>query len=125
MRVPFVAANWKMHKTVSEAVSYVTAFRMHKYPASNVEVVLAPPFTAIHATAQALAETTTRVAGQDLHWEATGAFTGEVSAQMLKEAGASHVIVGHSERRHVFGETDEEVNRKVRAAQTRPAKPYR
>ena len=116
MRVPFVAANWKMHKTVSEAVSYVASFNTLERPASPVEAVLAPSFTALHATAEALSGTTTRVAGQDLHWETQGAFTGEVSAQMLKEAGATHVIIGHSERRHVFGETDAEVDLKVRAA---------
>jgi len=116
MRVPFVAANWKMHKTVSEAVAYVTAFNAHSHPGSAVETVLAPPFTAVHATSQAVAGTSTGVAGQDLHWEQEGALTGEVSAQMLKEAGATHVIIGHSERRHIFGETDEDVNRKAHAA---------
>ena len=116
MRVPFVAANWKMHKTVSEAVSYVAELKRLELPARGVETVLAPPFTAVHATSEALAGTTTRVAGQDLHWEPQGAFTGAISAQMLKEAGATHVIIGHSERRHIFGETDAEVNLKVQAA---------
>ena len=116
MRVPFVAANWKMHKTVSEAVSYVAEFNRHEPPATGVETVLAPPFTAVHATSEAVAGTTTRVAGQDLHWEPQGALTGEISAQMLKEAGATHVIIGHSERRHIFGETDEDVKRKIHSA---------
>lgn len=116
MRVPFVAANWKMHMTVSEAVSYVASFNTYAPPTSRVETVLAPPFTAVHATSEAVAGTATRVAGQDLHWELQGAFTGEVSAQMLKEAGATHVIIGHSERRHIFGESDVEVNLKVQAA---------
>ena len=116
MRIPFVAANWKMHKTVAEAVSYVTELNRHELPATSVETVLAPPFTAVHATSEAVAGTTTRVAGQDLHWEPQGAFTGQISAHMLKEAGATHVIIGHSERRHIFGETDEDVQRKVHAA---------
>ena len=116
MRVPFVAANWKMHMTVSEAVSYVASFNTYEPPTSRVETVLAPPFTAVHATSEAVAGTATRIAGQDLHWESQGAFTGEVSAQMLKEAGATHVIIGHSERRHIFGESDVEVNLKVQAS---------
>jgi len=123
MRIPFVAANWKMHKTVAEAVAYVESLRSSIQGTPNVDVALAPPFTAIQAMAHAVAGTAIQVAGQDLHWESTGAFTGEISADMLKEAGASHVIVGHSERRHIFGETDEQVNRKVRAAIARDLTP--
>jgi triosephosphate isomerase len=116
MRVPFVAANWKMHKTVSEAVSYVTELKRLELPSTGVDTVIAPAFTAVHAASEAVAGTTTRVAGQDLHWEPKGAFTGSISAQMLKEAGATYVIIGHSERRHIFGETDLEVNLKIKAA---------
>ena len=105
-----------MHKTVSEAIAYVEMFRDHLRSNPGVEVAIAPPFTAIHATSQALVGTAIHVAGQDLHWETMGAYTGEVSAGMLKDAGANHVLIGHSERRHIFGESDEQVNRKIRAA---------
>lgn len=105
-----------MHKTVSEAVAYVESFRDRIQEFRNVEIALAPPFTAIQAISNAVAGTAIHVAGQDLHWESTGAYTGEVSAEMLREAGASHAMIGHSERRHIFGETDEQVNRKVQAA---------
>ncbi len=115
MRKPFVAANWKMHKHLAEAVRYAEIFRGHIQDAS-VEVALAPPFTTLRSLADALTGSPIYVAGQDLYWESQGAFTGEVSAGMLKDAGASHVIIGHSERRHIFGETDEQVNRKVKAA---------
>src|SRR5262249_57703651 len=80
------------------------------------EMVVAPPFTAVHAAAEAARNTTIEVAAQDLYWEKEGAFTGEVSAAMVKEAGAEYAIVGHSERRRLFGETDAIVNRKVLAA---------
>ena len=116
MRTPFVAANWKMHKTVQDAVDYATAFTTLVPDTETVEIALAPPFTAVRALRDALGRATIHVAGQDLYWEPQGAFTGQVSAGMLVEAGASHVIIGHSERRHLFGETDEEVARKVRAA---------
>ena len=116
MKTPFVAANWKMHKTVEEAVSYVGTLRGRLKNTAGVEVVLAPPFTAIQALAVASAGMPIGVAGQDLYWESQGTFTGEISAAMLKEAGASHVIIGHSERRHIFRETNDEVNKKVRAA---------
>ncbi len=112
-----------MHKTVSEAVAYIESIRDRIREIPNVEVALAPPFTAIQATAHAVAGTAIRVAGQDLHWESTGAYTGEVSAEMLREAGASHTVIGHSERRHIFGETDEQVNRKVQAALARDLTP--
>jgi len=105
-----------MFKTIGEAVSYVAEFRGLVEGMSGAEVVLAPPFTAISAVMQAAAGTSIGVAGQDLYWERDGAFTGEVSAAMLREAGAGHVIIGHSERRTLFGETDANVNRKLRAA---------
>ncbi len=116
MRTPLVAANWKMHKTVGEAVAYAHAFRALVAEARDVEIVLAPPFTALHALAGALAGSGIGVAGQDLHAEPQGAFTGEISAGMLQDAGAGYVLIGHSERRHLFGETDAEVGAKVRAA---------
>jgi triosephosphate isomerase len=116
MRIPFVAGNWKMFKTVHEAVLYAKEFRALAPGLEGVDVVLAPPFTAVHAVAEAVRNTAVGVAAQDLYWEAEGAFTGEISAQMIKEAGAQFVIIGHSERRTLFGETDASVNRKTAAA---------
>ncbi len=116
MRIPLVAANWKMYKTVRETVAYVHELRALAEGVHDVDIVVAPPFTALHAAAQAAAGSRLLIAGQDLHWERDGAFTGEVSADMLKEAGARAVIIGHSERRTKFGESDTQVNRKVKAA---------
>ena len=116
MRTPFIAANWKMYKTVHEAVVFVKEFRSLVKDITAVEIVVAPPFTALHAVAEAARSSNVGVSGQNLHWEKDGAFTGEVSAPMLREAGAEYVIVGHSERRRLFGETDQSVNRKVVAA---------
>ena len=116
MRTPFVAANWKMYKTVAEARAYVREFAALVADVQDVEIVVAPPFLGVTAAAEAARGTRVGVAGQDLYWEREGAFTGEVSAGMLKEAGARYVIIGHSERRTKFGETDEHVNKKVHAA---------
>jgi triosephosphate isomerase len=116
MRTPFIAANWKMFKTVHESVVFVKEFRGLVKDITDVEIVVAPPFTAVHAVAEASRNTPVGVAGQDLHWEREGAFTGEISAGMLKEAGAEYVIIGHSERRRLFNETDAAVNRKVQTA---------
>jgi triosephosphate isomerase len=116
MRTPFVAGNWKMFKTVREAVAFAGELRAAVKDVSGVEIVVAPPFTAVHAVAAALAGSNVGTAAQNLHWENEGAFTGEVSGPMIREAGARYVIVGHSERRQYFGETDVSVNRKVAAA---------
>ena len=116
MRTPFIAANWKMFKTVHEAVVFVKEFRRLVQDITDVEIVVAPPFTALHAVAEAARNSNVGVAGQNMHWEREGAFTGEVSAVMLREAGADYVIIGHSERRRLFHETDESVNRKLVAA---------
>ena len=116
MRTPFIAANWKMYKTVHEAVVFVKEFRSLVKDVAAVEIVVAPPFTALHAVAEAARSSNIGVAGQNLHPEREGAFTGETSAGMLKEAGAEYVIIGHSERRRLFGETDQSVNRKLAAA---------
>jgi triosephosphate isomerase (TIM) len=115
MRIPFIAANWKMFKTVHEAVVFAKEFRSLVKDFSDVEIVVAPPFTALHAVAEAVRNSPIYVAGQNVHWEREGAFTGEISARMLKEAGAEYAIVGHSERRRLFHETDETVNRKALA----------
>jgi triosephosphate isomerase len=115
-RTPFLAANWKMFKTVQDAVVYAKEFRQLVKDLDDVEIVVAPPFTALHAVAEASRNTIVGVAGQDVYWEKEGAFTGEISAGMLKEAGAEFAIIGHSERRRMFGDTDEVVNRKTLAA---------
>jgi triosephosphate isomerase len=113
-RRKFVCGNWKMHKTVAEAVALAKELR-DGLSGDAVQVAVAPPFTALPAVAGALAGSAVQVAGQDVHWEAQGAFTGEVSAAMLADVGCKHCIVGHSERRQLFGETDESVRRKVGA----------
>jgi triosephosphate isomerase len=118
MRTPLIAGNFKMFKTVAETVAYVTDLKSLANDARNVDIVIAPPFTAIAAAATATAGSAIAVAGQDLHWEREGAFTGEVSAGMLREAGARFVIIGHSERRTLFGETNTRVNKKTHAALT-------
>ncbi len=116
MRTPFVAANWKMHKTVHDAIGFVKELRSLVKDVHDVEIVVAPPFTAIRAAADAAHASNIGVAAQNLHWDREGAFTGEVSASMVKEAGAEYVIVGHSERRRLFGDTDQTVNRRMLAA---------
>jgi triosephosphate isomerase (TIM) len=116
MRTPFIAGNWKMYKTVNEAVLFVKELRGLVKDIRGVEIVLAPPFTAVRAVADAARDSNIDVAAQSLYWEREGAFTGEVSPAMIKEAGADFVIVGHSERRRLFGETDAIVNRKTIAA---------
>jgi triosephosphate isomerase len=116
MRIPFIAGNWKMFKTVHEAVLFAKELRSIVKDVSDVEMVVAPPFTAVAAVAEALRNTNVGVAAQNLHWEREGAFTGEISAGMITEAGAEYVIIGHSERRRLFGETDATVARKVAAA---------
>ena len=116
MRRTLIAGNWKMFKTVQEAVAFVTDLRAAVKTITDVDIVVAPPFTAIQAAATAARDSNIRVASQDLHWEREGAFTGEISPAMVKEAGATFAIVGHSERRRLFGETDAIVNRKAMAA---------
>ncbi len=116
MRIPLIAGNWKMYKTVHEAVVFVKELRDLVKGVAGVEIVVAPAFTAVHAVADAARNTNIGVAAQDVYWEREGAFTGEVSPAMIKEAGAAYAIVGHSERRRLFGETDPIVNRKTLAA---------
>jgi triosephosphate isomerase len=116
MRLPLIVGNWKMFKTVQETVFYIKALRALMKPVRHVEVMVAPPFTALHAASEAARGSDIGVGAQNLHWEREGAFTGEVSAAMIHEAGGEFAIIGHSERRTVFGETDLMVNRKLQAA---------
>jgi triosephosphate isomerase (TIM) len=115
MRRAFIAGNWKMYKTVQETIFYIKELRALVGSVRDVEIVVAPPFTAIAAAAEAARGSQLSVAAQDLYWEREGPFTGEVSAGMVREAGAEHVLIGHSERRTLFGETDLTVNRKLGA----------
>jgi triosephosphate isomerase (TIM) len=114
-RTPYLAANWKMHKTVAEAAAFVDAL-LPRIAATGHDVVLCPPFTALAAVVERRYGTAVRVAAQNMHEEGSGAFTGEVSAAMLVELGVEAVILGHSERRQLFGETDAALARKVPAA---------
>jgi triosephosphate isomerase len=114
-RTPYLAANWKMHKTVAEAAEFVDAL-LPRIAATQHDVVICPPFTALSAVVERRYGTAVKVAAQNMHEEGSGAFTGEISASMLVELDVEAVILGHSERRQYFGETDEALARKVTAA---------
>ncbi|MFQ5668609.1 MAG: triose-phosphate isomerase [Candidatus Binatia bacterium] len=117
-RVPLIAGNWKMHGTRAEAIALVEGINTALADLSGREVLVAPPFTVLETVRRVLAGSKIFLAGQTLHWEPKGAYTGEISAPMLRDVGCTHVIIGHSERRRFFGETDESVAQKVAAAQT-------
>jgi triosephosphate isomerase len=114
-RTPYLAANWKMNKTVAEAAAFVDAL-LPRIAATQHDVVICPPFTALSAVVERRYGTAVKVAAQNMHEEGSGAFTGEVSAPMLVELDVEAVVLGHSERRQLFGETDEALARKVPAA---------
>ena len=115
-RKPIIAGNWKLNKTIKEAVELATLIKRSIRDTQEVEVVLCPVFTALSDLSEILMDTEIRLGAQDVYWEEKGAFTGEVSAALIKDAGAAYVIIGHSERRQFFHETDETVNRKTKAA---------
>ena len=116
-RRPLIAGNWKMHGTRAETERLLAALKLAMAGLTDREVVVAPPFTALETAARLLAESPIRLAAQNLYWEPQGAFTGEISGPMLRDLGCSYVILGHSERRQYFAETDQQVARKVKAAQ--------
>src|SRR5437660_3898176 len=124
LRKKIVAANWKMNMLQAEAAEFVKDLLLEIDDISAVEVVIAPPFTAIAKVNQALGTAQNiKVGAQNMHWERSGAFTGEISAAMLRDLYVRYVVLGHSERRQYFGETDEIVNRKVRAAHEAALRP--
>lgn len=116
MRVPVIAGNWKLFKTIAESVALVQDLKPLVAGCQNVEIVVAPVFTSLSRVADAVQGSNVNVSAQDCYWEEEGAFTGEVAPKLLKDAGCSHVIIGHSERRQYFGETDVTVSKKARAA---------
>ncbi len=116
MRTPFIAGNWKMYKTTGESAAYVKEFLPLVAGVAGVEIVLAPPFPSLGVVASLTAGTNVGVASQNVHFAPEGAYTGEISPAMVKDAGARYAIIGHSERRQYFTESDDSVNRKVKAA---------
>jgi triosephosphate isomerase len=115
-RIPMIAGNWKMNLALAEAARLVQGIAEGIKGLDGVDVLVAPPFTSLPRVKEAIGKAPILLAGQNMHWEASGAFTGEVSAAMLAEAGCTHVLLGHSERRTLFGETDEVIDRKAAAA---------
>jgi triosephosphate isomerase len=113
---PLIAGNWKMHKTVPQALDFVRRLKGILPATLDRDIIVAPPFTALSAVAGCAKDSPIRVAAQNLHWEEKGAFTGEISAGMLVDCGCTFVLIGHSERRTFFGEKDDDVNRKAVAA---------
>ncbi|NIP81126.1 MAG: triose-phosphate isomerase, partial [Gemmatimonadetes bacterium] len=116
VKTPVIAGNWKMHKGPESARKFCREFAQVAPPSGDRTLLLFPPAVSVPVVREALGDHGVGVGVQNLYWEAEGAFTGEISAPMAREAGATHALVGHSERRHVFGETDEETGRKVAAA---------
>lgn len=122
-RLPIIAGNWKMNKTVGEAINFIRELKGLLSGINDVEIVVAPPFTALFAVGKELHGSSIKLSAQNLHWEEKGAYTGEISPLMLKELDCKYVIIGHSERRQYFGESDEVVNRKIKAALKNGIKP--
>ncbi|MSN26193.1 MAG: triose-phosphate isomerase [Geobacter sp.] len=116
MRKPVIAGNWKLFKTISESVALVDALKPIVDKTRSVEIVVAPVFTALSRVSEAIAGSNINLSAQNCFWEEEGAFTGEVAPKLLKDVGCSYVIIGHSERRQYFGDTDLSVNKKVKAA---------
>ncbi|MDO9069631.1 MAG: triose-phosphate isomerase [Deltaproteobacteria bacterium] len=116
MRIPVIAGNWKLFKTIAEATAMVNDLKTLVAGSKDVEIVVAPVFTALSSVSDAISGSNINLAAQDCYWVEEGAFTGEVAPKLLKDAGCSHVIIGHSERRQYFGETDATVNKKTKAA---------
>lgn len=116
MRKPFMAGNWKLHKTIGESVQVAKLLRIKLADVSDVDVAICPTFTSLASTCEILRETNVTVGAQNCHWEPQGAFTGEISAELVADTGCRVVLIGHSERRQFFGETDETVNRRLGAA---------
>jgi triosephosphate isomerase (TIM) len=112
----FIAANWKMNKTIAETREFLRSIVPAVQGATDVDIVIAPPFTALSRAAEDMKDTSVQLAAQDMFWEEKGAYTGEISPLMLLDAGCKHVIIGHSERRQYFAEDDAIVNRKIKAA---------
>jgi triosephosphate isomerase len=116
MRKPIIAGNWKMNMTVSEAVDFVSQLTPLVADVRETDIVIAPPFTALQAVSREIDGSNIELAAQDVFWESSGAYTGEISPSMVKEVGCRYVIIGHSERRQYFGETNESVRRKIAAS---------
>lgn len=116
MRKPLIAANWKMNNTIAEALKFAAALEADLKAAGGVDVVIAPPYTALYSLGVAFAETEFKLAAQNMFWEDSGAFTGEIAGSFLRDVGCTYVILGHSERRQLFAETNETVNKKIQAA---------
>jgi triosephosphate isomerase (TIM) len=118
MRKPIIAGNWKMYKTIGQAIELANGLKREffKIEPSDMDIVLAPVFTCLSEVAEVISNSNISLSSQDVYWQDEGAFTGEVSPLMLKDAGCAYVIIGHSERRQFFGETNDTVNKKVKAA---------
>jgi triosephosphate isomerase (TIM) len=123
MRRPIIAGNWKMNKTISESIDLANSIKRGLADVEDVEIVVCPPYTSLSDVKEIIMETNIKLGAQDVYWEKEGAFTGEVSAVMLRELGCEFVIIGHSERRQFFGETNATVNKKVKAALAEKLKP--
>jgi len=117
MRKPLIAGNWKMHNTIQESIELVNGLKRELIDVSEVDILVCPTFTSLSEASDTLGDSNIALGAQDLFWEEKGAFTGQISPSMLKDAGCTHVIIGHSERRKYFNETNETVNKKIQAAQ--------